>query len=84
MKKCPLPVLIVAIALMLAGIVGFFYHLKEFADPDQKLYDRIGGAIKDHSYCKRPSLVAGQQRGKMVVNCLGAAACSNQCLQFGG
>ena len=38
MKKYPLPVLVVAIALMIAGIVGFFYHLKEFADPDQKLY----------------------------------------------
>jgi hypothetical protein len=38
MKKCPLPVLIVAITLMIAGIVGFLYHLKEFADPDQKLY----------------------------------------------
>lgn len=38
MKKCPLPVLIVAIALLIAGVVGFFYHLKEFADPDQKLY----------------------------------------------
>ena len=38
MKKYPLPVLIVAVALMIAGIVGFFYHLKEFADPDQKLY----------------------------------------------
>ena len=41
MKKYPLPVLIVAIALMTAGIVGFFYHLKEFADPDQKLYVTI-------------------------------------------
>jgi hypothetical protein len=26
---------------MIAGIVGFFYHLKDFADPDQKLYVTI-------------------------------------------
>lgn len=38
MKKCPLPVLIVAIALLTAGAVGFIYHLKDFADPDQKIY----------------------------------------------
>ena len=38
MKKVPLPVLIVAIALMLAGVVVFFYHLKDFADPAEKLY----------------------------------------------
>lgn len=38
MNKCPLPVLIVAIALLIAGVVGFFYHLWDFADPDQKLY----------------------------------------------
>lgn len=38
MKKCPLPVSIVAIALLIAGVVGFFYHLQDFADPDQKLY----------------------------------------------
>lgn len=38
MKKYPLPVLIVAAALMVAGVVGFFYHFKEFADPDQKIY----------------------------------------------
>ena len=38
MKSVPLPVLIVAIALLLAGIVGFFYHLKDFSDPGEKLY----------------------------------------------
>ncbi|CAN5129505.1 hypothetical protein BH11BAC5_BH11BAC5_22950 [soil metagenome] len=38
MKKAPLPVLIVAIALMLAGVFGFFYHLKDFADDNQKIY----------------------------------------------
>ena len=38
MKRCPLPVLIVAIALMVAGTVGFFYHLKDFTQPDQKIY----------------------------------------------
>ena len=38
MKKVPLPVLIVAIALLLAGIVGFIYHLKDFADPAEKIY----------------------------------------------
>ena len=38
MLKAPLPILIVAIALLLAGTVGFFYHLKDFADPDQQLY----------------------------------------------
>ena len=37
MSNRPIPVLIVAIALMIAGVVGFFYHLKDFADPDQKL-----------------------------------------------
>ena len=38
MKRPPLPVLIVAIALMLAGVVGFFYHLKDFSEPGEKLY----------------------------------------------
>lgn len=38
MKKSPLPVLIVAIAMLIAGVVGFIYHLKDFADPDQKIY----------------------------------------------
>jgi len=38
MKKVPLPVLIVAIALLLAGVVGFIYHLKDFYDPAEKLY----------------------------------------------
>ncbi|MEO6732252.1 MAG: hypothetical protein ABIN01_13630 [Ferruginibacter sp.] len=38
MKNPPLPVLIVAIALILGGVVGFFYHLKDFADPGEKLY----------------------------------------------
>lgn len=38
LKKAPLPVLIVAIALMLAGVFGFFYHLKDFADDNQKIY----------------------------------------------
>ena len=38
MKLPPLPVLIVAIALVLAGVVGFFYHLKDFIDPAEKLY----------------------------------------------
>ena len=38
MKRPPLPVLIVAIVLILAGVVGFFYHLKDFADPAEKLY----------------------------------------------
>ena len=38
MKSPPLPVLIVAVALMLAGVVGFFYHLKDFSDPGEKLY----------------------------------------------
>ena len=35
MKKYPLPVLIVAILLLIAGVVGFFYHLQDFADPHQ-------------------------------------------------
>lgn len=39
MKNCPLPVLIVAILLILAGVVGFIYHLQDFADPNQKLYE---------------------------------------------
>lgn len=39
MKKIPLPILIVAILLMLAGVVGFIYHLQDFADANQKLYE---------------------------------------------
>lgn len=35
MKKFPLPILIVAILLMIAGVVGFFYHLQDFADANQ-------------------------------------------------
>jgi hypothetical protein len=38
MKRPPLPVFIVATVLILAGVVGFFYHLKDFADPAEKLY----------------------------------------------
>lgn len=41
MKKFPLPVFIVAILLILAGAVGFFYHLQDFADANQKLYETI-------------------------------------------
>lgn len=41
MKKFPLPVLIVAILLILAGVVGFIYHLQDFADANQKLYETI-------------------------------------------
>jgi hypothetical protein len=38
MKRCPLPVFIVAIMMIAAGTVGFFYHLKDFTEPDQKTY----------------------------------------------
>ena len=41
MKNKPISVLIVAILLILAGTVGFFYHLQDFSDPDQELYITI-------------------------------------------
>lgn len=41
MKKFPIPVLIVAILLIIAGVVGFIYHLHDFADVNQKLYETI-------------------------------------------
>ena len=39
MKNCPLPVIIVSILFIVAGCVGFVYHLKEFFDPNAKLYE---------------------------------------------
>ena len=39
MKKCPLPVLIVSLLFIVAGCVGFVYHLKEYFDPNANLYE---------------------------------------------
>ena len=39
MKNCPLPVLIVSLLFIVAGCVGFVYHLKEFFDPNANLYE---------------------------------------------
>ena len=33
MKGRPLPVVIVAVLFILAGVIGFFYHLQELLDP---------------------------------------------------
>lgn len=41
LKKSPLPILIVIILLILSGVVGFIYHLQDFADANQKLYETI-------------------------------------------
>jgi len=34
MKNLPLPILVVSILFILAGSIGFTYHLKEFYQPD--------------------------------------------------
>ena len=38
MKNRPLPVLIVAILFLIAGLVGFSYHITDFFEPGEKLY----------------------------------------------
>jgi Trk-type K+ transport system membrane component len=41
MKNRPLPVIIVSILFIIAGGVGFVYHLKEFSGPNAKLYELL-------------------------------------------
>ena len=41
MKGRPIAVIIVALLLIIAGTVGFFYHLQDFSAPDQELYITI-------------------------------------------
>jgi len=38
MKSRPLPVLIVSILFIFAGLIGFSYHITDFFDPGEKLY----------------------------------------------
>jgi hypothetical protein len=40
-KNRPLPVIIVSILFIIAGIVGFVYHFKEFFEPDARLYELL-------------------------------------------
>ena len=39
MKSRPLPVVVVSILFIIAGVVGFAYHLKDFFEPDAKAYE---------------------------------------------
>lgn len=41
MKGRPLPVLIVAILFIIAGLSGFFYHIKDFLASDEKLVEIV-------------------------------------------
>jgi len=41
MKSRPLPVLIVAMLFIIAGIIGFSYHISDFFEPGEKLYVTI-------------------------------------------
>jgi hypothetical protein len=41
MKNRPLPVIIVSVLFIIAGGVGFAYHLKEFSGPNAKLYELL-------------------------------------------
>jgi hypothetical protein len=41
MKNRPIPVIIVSILFILAGCIGFSYHVKEFFEPNVKLYELI-------------------------------------------
>jgi len=41
MKNRPLPVIIVSILFILAGCVGFVYHVREFSEPNNNLYELI-------------------------------------------
>ena len=38
MKSRPLPVLVVAILFLVAGLFGFLSHIKDFFEPDTELY----------------------------------------------
>jgi Trk-type K+ transport system membrane component len=39
MKNRPVPVIVVSALFIIAGGVGFVYHLKDFSEPDAKLYE---------------------------------------------
>ena len=41
MKNRPIPVIIVSILFILTGCIGFSYHIKEFFEPNDKLYELI-------------------------------------------
>jgi hypothetical protein len=41
MKNRPLPVIIVSILFILAGCVGFVYHLKELSEPNNNLNETL-------------------------------------------
>lgn len=41
MKGTPLAVIVVAVLLILAGTVGFIYHLQDFSNPQQEMYITI-------------------------------------------
>ena len=41
MKDRPLPVIIVSVLFILAGCVGFVYHVREFSEPNNNLYELI-------------------------------------------
>jgi hypothetical protein len=41
MKNRPLPVIIVSVLFILVGSVGFAYHLKDFVESNDKLYELI-------------------------------------------
>jgi hypothetical protein len=40
-KSRPLPILIVAILFIIVGLVGFSYHIKDFFEPGEKLYETL-------------------------------------------
>jgi hypothetical protein len=41
MKNRPLPVIIVSVLFILTGCVGFAYSIKDFFEPNDKLYELI-------------------------------------------
>jgi hypothetical protein len=41
MKNRPVPVIIVSILFILTGCIGFIYHVKEFFEPYDSLYELI-------------------------------------------
>jgi hypothetical protein len=41
MKNRPIPVILVSFLFILTGCIGFIYHVKEFFEPNNKLYELI-------------------------------------------
>lgn len=41
MKNRPIPVIIVSILFILTGCIGFAYHVKEFFEPNDNLYELV-------------------------------------------